>query len=197
MFIDYIPLMLANMAGGLAVLAFYLFFGSDKPDGRAWGPAFGAVGIVALATGLHMSLTWPIPDLSKVIPDQPNLQFANVAFGQMSVLFGALFLANGLALAKGWSLWPLSVFAFVAGATALLVCVRIWGLGLTHNPTLTGIGFLLTGLGGLSAGLFLWLRRLLIIRTIAAAATIVAALIWAYIALDAYWIHLLRFSSPS
>ncbi len=195
MYIDYIPLMLANMAGGLAVLAFYLFFGSDKPDGKAWSPAFAAVGIVALATGLHMSLTWPIPDLSKVAPDRLNLQFANVAFGQMSVLFGALFLANGLALAKGWSLWPLSIFAFVVGLTALLICVRIWDLGLTHNPTLTGIGFLLTGLGGISAGLFLWLRRFFIVRALAAAVTMVASGIWAYMALNSYWAHLLRFST--
>ncbi len=195
MYIDYIPLMLANMAGGLAVLAFYLFFGSDKPDARAWSPAFAAAGIVALATGLHMSLTWPIPDLSKLVPPQHNLQFANVAFGQMSVLFGGLFLANGLSLAKRLSLWPLSVFAFVVGLTALLVCARIWGLGLTHNPALTSVAFLLTGLGGIFAGPFLWLRRLFMVRALAAAVTIIAAGIWAYMALSAYWSHLQRFSS--
>ena len=64
MFIDYIPLMLANMAGGLAVLAFYLFFGSDKPDGKSWSPAFAVAGIVALWHNASISLPGTILMLS-------------------------------------------------------------------------------------------------------------------------------------
>ena len=42
MFIDYLPMMLVNMAAGLFVLAWFWCRGMDNPDQRAWAPAFGA-----------------------------------------------------------------------------------------------------------------------------------------------------------
>ena len=197
MFIDYIPLMLINMAGGLAVLAFYILFGANKENTKAWGPAFAMPGLVALITGLHMSFTWPIADLSKVTPGLPNLQFANVAFGEMSVLFGILFLGAGLALAKGFSLLPVSIYAFLAGAMAIVVGARLLDLGLTKAPTVTCVGFVLTGICGVLAGLFLRLRSSLAMRVIAAAVVIAAAAIWIFIASMAYWGHLLTFSKAA
>ena len=195
--IDYISLMLVNMAAGLAVLAFYLLFAIHRGEARSWAPAFAMPGLVALLTGLHMTLTWPIPDLSKIAPKLPNLQFANVAFGEMSVLFGVLFLAAALALAKGWSLLPMSIFAFFAGAVAILVGIRLWCLGLTRTPAQTGVGFILTGVGGLLTAPFVRWRHHFVVRLIPAVVLLAAAALWAYTGGSAFWGHLQRFSTAA
>ena len=197
MFIDYISLMLINMTAGLAVLVGYILFAAHKDNLKSWAPAFAAPGLVALLTGIYMTFTWPIADLSRGNSQLPNLQFANVAFGEMSVLFGVLFLAAAWALAKEWSLLPVSMYAFLAGAIAIVIGIRIWNLGLTNAPGPTCLGFVLTGLGGVLAGPFLWLRKSLLVRLIAAAVMIAAAVIWAYTAYEAYWDHLQRFSTAA
>ena len=189
MFIDYISLMLINMAGGLVVLAFYILFAANKEKTKSWGPAFAMPGVVALVTGLHMSLTWPV--------SAPTLQYANVAFGEMSVLFGILFLGAGVALAKGWSLRPMSIYAFLAGAMAIVVGVRLFDLDLTKAPAVTCLGFALTGICGVLAGLFLRIRGWLAVRVIAACVVIAAAAVWVLIALLAYWGHLADFSKAA
>ena len=189
MFIDYIALLLANLVASMAILACFLFFASHKQDSHSWAAPFAATGAVAFLAGLHMTLTWPI--------SEPAVRFANIAFGQMCVLFGALYLATALVLTKKWSLYPLSVFAFVAGAFAIVIAVRLWDLDLTHNPALTCTAFMLTGLGGIFAAPFLYLRKMLTVRSIAAAVTIFAAAIWAYIAFSAYWGHLARFAAKA
>jgi putative membrane protein len=66
MFKDYLALMLVNMTGGLVVLALYSIRGAGKEDQRAWCPALAAPGLVALLTGLHMALTWPLPKLEHI-----------------------------------------------------------------------------------------------------------------------------------
>ena len=109
MFKDYIALMLANMTGGLAVLALYFIRGAGKEDRRAWCPAFAAPGLVALLTGLHLTLTWPLPKLEHM-----NLAWANGAYGDTSVLLGVLFLAGALALGKGWSLGPVGSSSYTS-----------------------------------------------------------------------------------
>ena len=152
-------------------------------------------GLVGLATGLHMSLTWPIPNLSAAKEGAPNLLFANSAFGEMSVLLGVLLLGAGIALMKRWSLKPLAIYAFVAGLTAMVVGVRLWGLELTKEPTLTGIGFILTGLCGVLSGPFLWVRKVLAARIGAAVVILAAAGIWALTALGSYWVHLKNLSA--
>ena len=200
MFTDYISLLLINIVGALVVLCGFLICGVHKDDARAWAPAFAAPGLVALLVGLHMTLTWPIPDLSKVAEKLPNLQFANVAFGEMSVLLGVVFLAAALALAKQWPLAPISIFALVVGAMAMVVGVRLMQLGLTKTPLRTGVGFLLTGGAGVATFLLLalpGLRKRLPARLLAAAVPLAAALIWTCIAYQAFWDHLLKFSTPA
>jgi uncharacterized membrane protein len=49
-------------------------------------------GFVALATGLHMIWNWPLPGSY------------NIAIGDLSVLFGIVFLGTALALAMSWRL---------------------------------------------------------------------------------------------
>ena len=61
MFIDYITLMLINMVAGLVLLADFVYRGLDGANPKRWIPGFGLVGAIALVTGLHMTLTWPVP----------------------------------------------------------------------------------------------------------------------------------------
>jgi hypothetical protein len=103
MFIDYVTLMLINLAAGLALLAGYVYFGIGSSNQRRWIPGLGVVGAIALVTGLHMTLTWPIPGSF------------NIAFGEKTVLFGILFVGTSLTLAMGWELFTLGIYGFFAG----------------------------------------------------------------------------------
>lgn len=176
--IDYVTLMLANMIAGLLVLAAFLFWGLERPNQRAWAPAFGITGLVATVCGLVMALTWPL--------SAPY----SMAFGEMSVLLGVLFLGAGWALAVGFDLQPLGIYAFFPGAAAALIGVRIMHLSLTASPTLSGIGFILTGLGGLGAAATLWKRHIRTLRYLGATILLAATGIWVFIAGQAYWHHM-------
>ena len=169
MFIDYIPLLLVNMAAGLVLLAVFMLRGLDSSSHR-WAPAFAIVGLVALVAGLHMTLTWPIPKLEKA-----DLRWANAAYGEMSVLLGVLFLGGALALGKGWSLAPVGAYALVASAAAVVVGVRIFSAHLSAAPTPTAIGFLLTAGGGVLTALALTRLGGLFSRVVAALVLLAAA----------------------
>jgi putative membrane protein len=176
-FIDYITLMLINMVAGLFLLAYYLYEGIDNPRQKQWIPGFGIVGAIALTTGLHMIFTWPV------------ISSFNIAFGETTVLFGALFMATAIALSQGWELLTVAIYAFFVGLVAIVVGSRIISLGLTKQPLISGIGFILTGLGGIFAAPTLyWKNRTL--RLIGVAVLILAGLIWGFIGYNAYWIHL-------
>ena len=107
MMIDYLTLMLINMAAGLFLLGCFVWRDLDTPEdfGR-WVPAFAICGLVAAIGGFAITFTWPLP--------QPY----NSAFGEMSVLLGVLWLGLALALAKKWELLPLAIYAVFAGAAA-------------------------------------------------------------------------------
>lgn len=180
-FIDYVTLMLVNMVGGLLVLAVYLWqdvAALETETGRKWAPAFAVPGLIAAVCGFAMSFTWPLPN--------PY----NIAFGETSVMLGLLFLAAAWALAKGWSLLPLCIYAFIAGAVGILLGIRIWHLALTANPPLSAIGFILTGSGGLFAGLVIWFRQNTLIRRLGSVILVIAAVIWLCTAILGYWTHL-------
>jgi putative membrane protein len=183
MFIDYITLMLVNLAAGLTLLAAYVYFGLDGKNQKRWVPGFGVVGAIALVTGFHMVLTWPVTGSF------------NIAFGETTVLFGILFTATSLALAMGWELFTLGIYGFFAGLVSFLIGCRIINLGLTLMPMLAGSGFILVGLGGIFSTLTLYLTTNRLLRTIGSVVLMVAALIFAFIGLSAYWIHLANFST--
>jgi len=183
MFINYISLMLINLASGLALLAGYVYFGLGKSNQKRWIPGFGVVGAIALVTGLNMTFTWPIPGSF------------NIAFGETNVLFGILFVGTSLTLAMGWELITLGIYGFFAGLVSLLIGFRIINLGLTQIPLLAGIGFILVGLGGIFSAPTLSLKATQLLRTIGGIVLIVAALIFAFIGLSAYWVHLANFST--
>jgi len=89
MFIDYVGLMLINMAIGLVTMAWCVYRSADAPAERGWAAAFFAVSIPALACGFHMIFTWPLPGSY------------NTAYGELSVLLGTLFLAAGISTSAG------------------------------------------------------------------------------------------------
>lgn len=183
MFVDYISLMLINLAAGLVLLAAYLYFGLGNSNQRRWVPGFGVVGAIALVIGLHMTLTWPVAGSF------------NIAFGETTVLFGILFIGTSIALAMDWELITLGIYGFFAGLVSLLIGVRIINLGLTQLPLLAGIGFILVGLGGIFAAPTLYFKKNRFLRIIGTIVLTVAAIIFAFIGLSTYWVHLANFST--
>ncbi len=176
--IDYVTLLLTNMIAGLIVLAAFLVLGLGHAKQKGWAPAFGIAGLVATVAGLAMTFTEPIP--------KPYA----MAYGEMSVLLGVLFLGAAWAVAGGYDLWPLGLYAFIPGAIAVLLGIRIIDLSLTLAPIMSGVGFILTGLGGLGAGVTLWKRNARALRFAGAAVLLTAAAIWTLTALMAYWMHM-------
>ena len=184
-FIDYLTLLLANMGAGLAVLAFFFLRGYGTPNERPWSAALAMVGLVALAGGLYMALTWPIQGMMG--HDQ---RWANAAYGESSVLLGIVFLGAALAVGRGWSLVPVTIYAAIAGGIAILNGVYIYVLGLSAAPSMTAAGFILTGLAG---PLSLWTtlapgRK--IPKVLVAVLLLAVAAFWLFTAGTSYWGHL-------
>ena len=177
MFIDYVTLMLVNMAAGFLLLACFVMWGINADDKRKWVPPFAVVGGIAFLTGLHMSFTWPL------------IGAYNIAFGELSVMLGALFLGAALALAKGWTLGPLAVYAIPAGLAAIVVGLRIANTEMTRSPVMAGVGFVLSGLGGLAALPVVILRRSVFVRFLASVTLVLVAGLWGFVGLAAYWGH--------
>lgn len=178
MFIDYIPLMLVNMAAGLVVLASFLAKGLGSNDEKMWASGFFMTGVIALISGFFMSFTWPLPGSY------------NVAFGEMSVLFGIVFIGAGFSLLLRWNLTSVAIYAFFAGIAAVIIGIRIINLKMTKEPLVSGLGFILTGLSGGFALAYLYLWRNKFVRFLAIAVILLAALIWLRTGYIAYWAHL-------
>lgn len=127
----------------------------------------------------------------------------NIAYGEMSVLFGILFLGACLAMpsartpsyALDYDLITVAIYGFFAGVAALVVGLRIINLGLTKQPLLSGIGFILTGLGGICAAPTLYFKTNRSLRIVGAIVLVVAALIFAFTGYLAYWSHLTQYSN--
>lgn len=183
MFINYITLMLINLVAGLFLLAAYVYLGLSDPHQKRWIPGFGMTGAIALTTGLHMIFNWPLPGSF------------NIVFGEMTVLFGILFLTTCLAITLSWDLITVAVYGFFAGIAAVVVGLRVINLGLTRQPLLSGMGFIITGLGGILAAPTLYLKANQTWRTVGAIVLVVAALIFAVIGYMAYWGHLADYSN--
>ncbi|OHB65831.1 MAG: hypothetical protein A2Y76_07840 [Planctomycetes bacterium RBG_13_60_9] len=176
--IDYVTLLLVNMVSALVVLTFFLWWGLGREDTRHWAPAFGISGLVATVAGFAMTFTGPIP--------KPF----SMAYGEMSVLLGVLFLGAAWSLARGWSLLPLGIYAFFSGLAAIVIGVRFIHLSLTPLPIVPATGFILTGLGGVGAGIVLWRRSTRILRIVGGLVLLAAASIWTLTTYRAYWDHM-------
>jgi putative membrane protein len=179
MMIDYLTLLLINMAAGLFLLGCFVWRDLDTPeDTGRWVPAFAISGLVAAIAGFAITFTWPLP--------KPY----SMAYGEMSVLFGVLLLGLALAISKRWELLPLSIYAVFAGAAAAVLGVRIIDLGLTNEPTLSGAGFILSGICGIFSPLVVWQNDKKGLRIIGSLVLFAASAIWALTGYLGYWVHM-------
>lgn len=185
MFVDYLTLMLINMVAGLVLLACYVVVGLNAEDQRKWAPGFAMTGFIALVTGLHMAFTWPLPGSF------------NIAFGEMAALYGVSFLGIALATSRNWSLLAVGIYSAVAGAAAILVGFRIKAIGLTQQPGLSSIGFILSGLAGVLLLVSVSQRKQKFFRAVFVAVLLLAAIIWALVGYGALWQHLESFKNWS
>jgi putative membrane protein len=183
MFIDYVSLLLINTMIGYFLLAYYVFSGLDDADQTHWAPGFLMVGIISLVFGGIMSATWPIPGA-----------YAN-AYGEMSVLFGIVFLGAGVAMARGWRLTTVACYGFFAGIAAVVIGVRILQLEMTNDPRLAAAGFILSGVVGiLAAPTLRYFKSNRPVRVIASLVVVAAAILWAVIVYPEYWLHIKMFA---
>jgi putative membrane protein len=182
MYIDFLTLMLVNMVAGLVLLAAWIFLDAGTPRERRWVPGLIMAGFLALATGLYMIFTWPLPGAY------------NILFGEMSVFFGVLLLGLALVLALGMDLLPVAIYAEFVGLAALLIGIQVLHLGLTKNPPLTGVGFIWMGIIGLGAVPMLRMRGLPAFRVFGALGLLIGAVIWGVTGYLAYWGHVEPFA---
>ncbi len=183
MFIDFLTLVMINLVAGTVLLAYYLWKGIDEKNQQAYAPAFLLTGLVSFVAGLQISFTWPLPGSY------------NVGYGDTATLFGVVFIATGLALWKGWSLLPTSIYAFFAAIDALIVGFRIYSLQLTKEPLISAVGFILSGLAGLGVfPFFMWFRDNKIVRWIGILLLLGTALLWAITFYGSLWGHMASFS---
>lgn len=180
MFIDYLTLMLVNISAAFCILAMFILRAENAPT-QPWAPAFLLSGTIALITGFRMTFTWPLPGSY------------NVAFGELSVLFGGLLAVTAWHAAKGWDLKPLAIYGFFAGLAALVIGAQFLRLGLSQTPALTGAGFLLVGIAGVGSYPLLRWNRNRLLRYAGALALLISSVIWAWIGYTAYWAHIAHF----
>jgi putative membrane protein len=167
MFIDFLTLVMINLIAGTVLLAYYLWKGMNETDQRPYAAAFFATGLIGVVTGFQLSFTWPLPGSY------------NVAFGDTSTLFGVVFLATALALWQNWSLVPVSIYAFFAGAEAILIGFVILSQNLTKEPLFSAVGFILAGLGGVGAfPFFAWFKKNNTVRWIGITILVATAVLW-------------------
>ncbi len=176
--IDYVTLMLVNMSAGFVILGIFILGPFMTEQHRGWSVGFMITGLIAAITGFTMTFTWPLPS--------PY----NIAFGEMSVLLGLIYLGAGLSIAQKWDLMPVCVYAIFAGIAAIVVGARFINLGLSNFPLLSGIGFILPGICGICSGLVVRFKKIFLFRLVGAVVLFISAGIWLYTGYFAYWSHL-------
>lgn len=88
----YNTVMAVAAGAGLIMLVLFgreLLREPSKVIPESWALGFGVVGVILSATGLHMTLTWPLA---------VDFPFDNIIFGEPSLAFGVLLLAAALYL---------------------------------------------------------------------------------------------------
>lgn len=183
MFIDYLTIIMINLVAGTALLAYYLYKGFDAEDQRPFASGFGIVGLLGVILGLVLTFTWPLPGSY------------NIGYGEATTLFGGVFLATAFTLYHRWDLKPVALFAFFAGVYAVIVGIRIISLGLTQEPILSGVGFIMAGLGGVLAFPTFGLLKNKTFRLLAVAVLAITALLWAVTFYTSLWQHLDAFKT--
>jgi putative membrane protein len=177
MFIDWLTLLLVNMMVALVLHSLFMGFWIDK-DPKKVIPGFLLTGAIALIAGFRMAFTWPLPGAY------------NIIYGELSVLLGAFFFMAGLSIHFGWNLLTIGIYSLFGGAVAVLMGVRIWVSGMTSEPFVAGLGFVVTGATAVLTLPGLALPKMKWIRWLAALGAIGSAVIWILVGFPAYWGHI-------
>ena len=177
MFIDWLTLLLVNMMVALILHALFMWRFIEK-EPKKIVPGFLLVGAIALIAGFRMVFTWPLPG--------PY----NIIYGELSVLLGGFFFMAGLAVAFGWDLLTIGIYAVFGGAVSILLGIRIWVSAMTSEPFVAGLGFVITGATAVITLPALALPKMKWIRWIVALAGLVSAVIWIVVGFPAYWAHI-------
>lgn len=126
-----------SVAVGAGLLAVVLLFvdlrkasGGDETSERrkllstdGWGITFGVLGLLLTATGLHMTLSWPLA--------AGGFAFDNIIFGETSLAFGVIMLGAAIYLWKrGTELKADPAPLMLAARTARPLSIFIAALGL-------------------------------------------------------------------
>jgi putative membrane protein len=181
MFIDYLTIMLLNLVAGLFLLALFVFKYFEK-DQRVMAPGFLITGFIGTVTGFHMIFTWPLPGSN------------NIAFGEMELLFGVLFLAAGIAVLKDWDLLTITIYAVFAGAAAIVIGLALLNYNMTKSPLLAAAGYVGAGVGAVLTLPVYLMKQNKVLRVIVALILLAAALVWALTTYASYWEHLHAFA---
>jgi len=136
MFIDYLTVMIINLVAGLFLLAVHLVFFVNN-DEKKLAPGFLVTGLISTVTGFHLAFTWPLPGAN------------NIPISEMSILFGVLFLVAGFALIFEWDLLGISIVAAFAGLASIVIGLRYFSLGMSQEPVLSGLGYIIAGVGAM------------------------------------------------
>ncbi|MFW6061213.1 MAG: DUF981 family protein [Planctomycetota bacterium] len=192
--IDYITLMLIDTVAALMVLGLFFLLGVDSPRRKTWIPALFATGLIALITGSHMTLTWPIQNVAEA---DFGLKVANLAYGEPTLMLGALLWGVAWALAKDLRLTSLGVLSLLLGGVSILIGIFMWVEQVPKGPVLSGLAFVLTGSGGVLALPAVLLPKQRWLGVVTALVLFGAAALLAVIGYGAYWSHLGRYAAPA
>lgn len=177
MFVDYLTVMMvAVVAGAVLTIAYGLMFiEAPLADQKPWGWAFGIVGLLLGATGLHLVLTWPLPGAY------------NIVMGEPALYFGLVLLGTGFAVRAGESLMPLAVLAIFGGMANIFLSIAMLVHGLSRNPPLWALAYAAIGLAAVLSPLVLHrVRALRWVPLVAGGLLAVGALIFALGGYGAY-----------
>ncbi len=180
--IDYLSVMLVSVGAGLALLALYLFFNPAPENRPTWGFGFGATGLILASTAIPMIITWPLPGSY------------NVAFGEPALMFGALFTVAALALVFRTDLLGPAIWGLFAGITAVIVGQQIIAQGMTREPGIAGLGFILSGVGGILTLPSVAMKNQRWIALVTAVVLAAAAIVWLYTGIGSYPGHIVDFA---
>lgn len=182
MFIDFVSVMLINLAAGLALLAHYLYVNPKPGERRSWAAGFFAVGLLGILTSLPMIVGWPLPGSY------------NVAFGEPSLFISTAFLAAAVTLTFEWEPLIPSMYGVFGGILAVVVGLRLMDLHLTQSPLVAGIGYLTAGIGGILTLPAINWRSARWIAVLAAVILGISAIVWAITGYEAMWGHIADFA---
>ena len=180
MFVDYLTVMMVAVLAAAALTIAYglMFVEAPLADQKPWGWAFGIVGLLLGATGLHMVLTWPLPGAY------------NIVMGEPALYFGLVLLGTAFAIRAGENLMPLAVLALFGGVANIFLSIAMLVHGLTRNPPLWALAYAVIGLAAILSPLIVHrVRGLRWAPMVAGGLLAIGALIFALGGYSAYLEH--------